>query len=42
MKRVMRAYIWVVTMLVCPNTLLTLSMGMPVVKAMVANPWRAQ
>ena len=38
---VMRAYIWVVTMLVCPNTRLTLSMGIPFVKAMVANPWLA-
>ena len=35
------AYIWVVTMFVCPNTRLTLSIGIPFDKARVAYPWRA-
>lgn len=39
---VMRAYICVVTMLVCPNTRLTLSIGIPFDKASVAQEWRPQ
>ena len=32
------AYSWVVTMFVCPNTRLTLSIGIPLLRARVANP----
>ena len=34
-------YFCVVTMFVCPRTRLTLSIGTPLLKASVANPWRA-
>lgn len=36
------AYSWVVTMFVCPNTRLTLSIGIPLLRARVANPCLAQ
>ena len=38
---VILAYFCVVVMFVCPNTRLTLSMGTPLLRANVANPWRA-
>ena len=39
---VILAYFCVVVMFVCPNTRLTLSMGTPLLRANVANPWRVQ
>lgn len=39
---VILAYFCIVVMFVCPNTRLTLSMGTPLLRANVANPWREQ
>ena len=39
---VILAYFCVVVMFVCPKTRLTLSMGTPLLRASVANPWRLE